>query len=389
MTLGCNEPNCCMCDLMPKHDLCEKKKCCMCAERQISQRFREVCPCAEVDTAQEAFLQRERTKEYKRAFDRGSLYNINGYPEPSEFVSRFQSTYMRDFQHPDIQALYHGYEKEAAGEINLDPCLMDDHLSRCCSCPPWGCSDRVCESDGCGTGGGAPCCSPCPSNGMGSGSCGSGGGGCGSACAPMCSPSMPLTCASPCGPSSIGGGGGGCCCGDSPCTCEYSIIFDQAKPEDDIPNSRPSLNVISLADPPNEFCRRMGPVHRPPRKSRQLQAEERDAYEQAERLRRSRQCCMPQCEPCGVRCGAQCGQEGYGYNTTCQIPRYTNMCAPNPCNVPAPLQLHCATGPPTKPCGPSSMGSCTPCSPTPGGIGSLMNRLTCMEQDLTHLNTHC
>ena len=71
MTLGCNEPNCCMCDLMPKRGLCEKKKCCMCAERQISQRFREVCPCAEVDTAQEAFLQRERTKEYKRAFDRG------------------------------------------------------------------------------------------------------------------------------------------------------------------------------------------------------------------------------------------------------------------------------------------------------------------------------
>ena len=48
----------------------------MCAERQISQRFREVCPCAEVDTAQEAFLQRERTKEYKRAFDRGNSLSL-------------------------------------------------------------------------------------------------------------------------------------------------------------------------------------------------------------------------------------------------------------------------------------------------------------------------
>ena len=182
----------------------------------------------------------------QKSYFLGSLHNLNGHPEPSEFVSRFQTVYMRDFQHPDIQALYHGYEKEAAGEINLDPPMFDDPYGRCCSCPPWGCSDRC--ADDCGTGcfsPNAPCgdgySNPCDPCGSSSGSCGP--------CTPTCDPCTATTkrtpacepcapardpCREPCAPSS-------CYCGNTPCECEYSIIFDQAKTEDDIPNTRPSL----------------------------------------------------------------------------------------------------------------------------------------------------
>ena len=60
--------------------------------------------------------------------------------------------------------------------------------------------------------------------------------------------------------------------------------------------------------------------------------------EKFEKLRQMRRCCWPEYGPCQLRCNGPCSEHSYGYNTTCNTPKWIPLHAPPICDFPPPMR---------------------------------------------------